>query len=118
MIPALFDVEHLVFDEAAGEDVYGDQVAGFLPAVSKKFVTYNSPRTTEPKLVTSDRGNTRDVVELEMIVLPDFGPVSAKDQMVIDGKEYEVIGEVEDYTKNPFNSEFGCFVVNLKKVSG
>ncbi|QMU19349.1 hypothetical protein [Gordonia rubripertincta] len=117
MIPALFDVEHLVFDEAAGEDVYGDQVAGFLPAVSKKFVTYNSPDTTEPKLV-SDTGNNRDVVELEMIVLPDFGPVSAKDQMVIDGEQYEVIGRVEDYTKNPFNAEFGCFVVNLKRVSG
>lgn len=113
MIPALFDVGHCVYS-GAGEDAHGNQVDSWAAPVSKKFVTYAAPRTTEPKLA----GHDRDVVEVEMIVHPDFGVVSPRDRMVVDGDTFEVIGKTEDYTKNPFRPDFGCLIINLKQVSG
>lgn len=38
--------------------------------------------------------------------------------MVVDGQTFEVIGNPEDYSKNPFRDDFGCLVVNLRKVNG
>lgn len=113
MIPALFAVGHQVYD-GAGEDALGNEVESWADPLAKKFVTWNAPRTSEPKLA----GHNRDVVEVEMIVLPDFGVVSSRDRMVVDGDTFEVIGLPEDYTKNPFRSDFGCYVLNLKAVSG
>lgn len=111
MIPALFDVGHQSY---SGDDVddYGNAEEGWAAPVAKKFVTYNQPITSEPKLV----GHNRDVVDFEMIVLPNFGPVKPQDRMVIDGTTYDVIGRPEDYTKNPFRNDFGCLVINLRVV--
>lgn len=112
MIPALFDVLHLPYT-GVDTDAYGNEVDTWGPGQSKKFVTFNNPQTTEPKIV----GHERDVVDLELVVLADFGRVSAKDRMVIDGDTYDVIGRPEDYTRNPFRRDFGCRVINLRLVS-
>lgn len=113
MIPALFNVTHRVF-AGAGSDAYGNPVESWSAGTAKKFVTFNTPRTSEPKLA----GHDRDVVDLELIVKPDFGLVGSRDHMVIDGREYEVIGLPEDFTKNPWRGDFGCYTINLRVVNG
>lgn len=113
MIPALFDVSHRVFS-ADGVDDHGNYVESWSAGVGKKFITFTTPRTSEPKLA----GHDRDVVEFELIVKSDFGVVSPQDRMVIDGIEYDVIGQPEDFTKNPWRTDFGCFTINLRLVNG
>lgn len=113
VIPARFDVLHRQFSSGAA-DSYGNPSASWSVGVAKKFVTFAAPRTSEPKLA----GHDRDVVELELIVLPGFGAVSHRDRMVIDGATFEVVGGIEDYSKNPWRNDFGCYTINLKAVHG
>ncbi|MBM7280363.1 hypothetical protein JTZ10_21700 [Gordonia rubripertincta] len=111
MIPALFDVEHLVFD-GEGKDDYGNDIESWGSPEPRKFVTFIDPESDELNLP----GHIRDTVDVGIIVLPDFGPVSPRDREVIDGIEYDVVGMPKDFTKNPFRPGFGCYVVTLKVV--
>lgn len=113
MIPARFTVGHSAYN-GSGTDAFGNPAESWGSPTSKVYITFGSPRTSEPKIAGSDR----DVVEFELIVRTDFGPVSSRDRMHIDGQVYEVIGKVEDYSKNPFRDDFGCLVINLKQVNG
>ncbi|MGW5521918.1 hypothetical protein [Gordonia sp. NPDC003950] len=79
-------------------------------------MTIQQPSSDEPDL-QANAGFVRDVAELGLVVLPDFGAVSARDRMTVDGVTYEVVGRPEGFVHNPFNAEFGCLVINLKVVS-
>lgn len=124
MIPALFDVDHLVFD-ASGEDAHGNPTAGWKPAVTKKFVTWANYSTSEPKVA----GHDRDVVDAGILVYPTDGNVPSGqrwfgdvpkpgDRMVIDGREFEVVGQPERADKAWFNTPILNWCINLKAVSG
>ena len=73
---------------------------------------WGAPQTSEPKLA----GHDREIVEVELLVPPGF-ECSARDRMVLDGVEFEVIGGVEMFDHNPFGWNPGG-IVNLKAVNG
>ncbi|MGB3602717.1 MAG: hypothetical protein WBA38_04095 [Gordonia sp. (in: high G+C Gram-positive bacteria)] len=109
--PLRFTVGHKVFD-AAGEDAHGNPVETWLPEVGKKVYGWGAPQSSEPKLA----GHDREIVEVELLVPPGF-VASARDRMVLDGVEFEVIGGPEHFDHNPFGWNPGG-VVHLKAVSG
>ena len=109
--PLLFTVGHRVWS-AGGEDAWGNTVEGWAEPVTKKVYGWGAPQTSEPKLA----GHDRDIVELELLVPPDF-VCSARDRMVLDGVEYDVIGEPEQYSHNPFGWNPGG-IINLRAVNG
>ncbi|MFT4125083.1 MAG: hypothetical protein QM662_02480 [Gordonia sp. (in: high G+C Gram-positive bacteria)] len=113
MIPALFDVGHKMYLEGAVDD-WGNPVDTWADPVSKKFITWADYATEDPKLA----GHDRDVVDAGIIVYPDFGSVSPRDRMVIDGIEYEVIGSPERNDKAWWDCDVLNRVINLKSVSG
>ena len=112
MIPALFDCGHQVYVSNSIDD-FGNETATWLPAVSKKFVTYATNDTSEPKIA----GHDRDVVDASIIVYPDFGVVKPRDRVSIDGIVFEVIGLPEDNTKTWFDTPVRNRVINLKAVN-
>ena len=117
MIPALFDVGHRVYSAGAVDDL-GMPVQAWAAPVGKKFVTWSSSpsetATSEPGVA----GHDRDVVECGIIVYLDFGSVSPRDRMVIDGTEYDVVGTPIRNDKTWFATEVLHWVINLKAVSG
>ncbi|SDT85094.1 hypothetical protein [Gordonia westfalica] len=110
-IPAVFDVEHLPFN-GTGADDYGNDVESWGEPDPRKFVTFIDPQSDELDLP----GHIRDSVDVGIIVLPDFGPVSPRDREVIDGTVYDVVGQPKDYTRIPSLTGGGCYVVTLKVV--
>lgn len=135
MIPALFDAGHRVYSDGV-EDDWGDTTAGWADPVMKKFITWATYATSEPKLA----GHDRDVVDCGIIVYPPtnthvpeaqrwFGdPPKPKDRIVIDGvynpdagewtNEYEVIGSPERNDKAWWDCDILNWVINLRRVSG
>lgn len=114
MIPALFDVDHLAFQEEGGVDGHGNKVPGWADPVAKKFVAWAEYyNTTEPQVV----GHDQDQVTAGIIVYPDFGEVNPRDRMVIDGQRFEVVGEPERSDKAWWDSNLLNWVINLKKVA-
>ena len=110
--PLLFTVGHCAYS-AGTEDDWGNIAAEWGNPVVKAVYGWGAPQGSEPKTA----GHERVVVEVELLVPPDFGAVSPKDRMVLDGVEYEVIGPIESYDHNPFGWNPGG-VVNLKAVTG
>lgn len=113
MIPALFDVGHKQYTEGV-EDAHGNVTPGWLPPVTKKFVTFATFTADEPAIA----GHSRDEVDCGIIVYPDFGPVNPMDRMVIDGQEYEVVGVPERNDKAWWDCSIRNWVIGLKQVNG
>ncbi len=119
--PLAHTVGHRVWSEGV-EDDWGNTVSGWADPVERPVYGWGAPQSSEPKLA----GHDRDVVEVELLVPPDFS-CSPRDRIVLDGvldpdtgqwsNEYEVIGHPEMYSHNPFGWNPGG-VVNLKAVSG
>lgn len=109
--PLLFTVGHRVFD-ASGEDAHGNPQVQWLAPVVKSVYGWGAPQSSEPKLA----GHDREIVEVELLVPPGF-VASARDRMVLDGQEFEVIGSPEHFDHNPFGWNPGG-VLDLKAVSG
>lgn len=109
--PLMFTVGHRVFGEGVEDDL-GNPVESWSPPVIKPVYGWGAPQSSEPKTA----GHNREVVEVELLVPPGFS-CSARDRMVLDGVEFDVIGAPEHYDHNPFGWNPGG-VVNLKVVSG
>ncbi|MGO3325318.1 hypothetical protein [Gordonia sp. (in: high G+C Gram-positive bacteria)] len=109
--PLLFSVGHRVYN-GSGEDAHGNPVESWATPVVREVYGWGSPQTSEPKLA----GHDREIVEVELLVPPGFS-CSARDRMVLDGVEFEVIGGPEMFDHNPFGWNPGG-IVNLKKVDG
>lgn len=82
------------------------------PPVTKQVYGWGAPTSSEPKLA----GHDRDIVEIELLVPPGF-ECGARDRIVLDGVEFDVIGEPQHYDHNPFGWNPGG-VINLKAVNG
>lgn len=113
MIPALHDVGHRVHS-TSGVDDHGNAVDSWAAVVAKKFVTWADYSTSEP----STAGHVRDEVDCGIIVYPDFGSVSPRDRMVIDGQEFEVVGQPSRNDKAPWMCDIENWVIHLKVVNG
>lgn len=93
-------------------DAHHNPVDAWSAPVPQPVIGWGPPATAEPKIA----GQDRVVVDQELLVPPEFvcGP---RDRMTLNGKLYEVIGEVEGTAGNPFLWIPGG-VVNLKRVDG
>lgn len=109
--PLRHTVGHRAYN-AGVVDEYGNDTEGWSAAVTKAVYGWGAPNTDEPKLA----GHDRDTVSIELLVPPGF-VCGARDRMILDGLEYEVIGDPETYDHNPFTWNPGG-VVNLRRVNG
>lgn len=109
--PLAHTVGHRVWSGGV-EDDWGNTTSGWADPVDKLVYGWGAPQSSEPKVA----GHDRDVVEVELLVPPEFS-CSARDRMVLDGVEFEVIGQPEMYSHSPFGWDPGG-VVNLKAVNG
>ncbi|QSL99754.1 head-to-tail stopper [Gordonia phage Ecliptus] len=108
--PLLFTVGHRVY-AADSVDEYGNAEEGWGAPIEKPVYGWGAPQGVEPKVA----GHERVEVEVELLVPPDFGAVSSRDRVILDGVEYDVIGPTESFDHNPFGWNPGG-VINLKVV--
>jgi hypothetical protein len=116
MLPTLFEVGVHTYSAGAGDD-YNPSTAVYAPpksqaGITKKVYGWAPVTSTEPKLA----GHDRVIVEIELLVPPDF-TVAPQDLIDLDDGQYEVVGWPEDWTKGPFGFVPGK-VVNLRRVEG
>src|SRR5690606_34434598 len=95
------------------EDDMGVPTEGWSDWAPHKVYGWGAPQTAEPKLA----GHDRQVVEIEVLVPPDFPALSHRAQARLDGGVFDVLGSVERYDHNPFGWDPGG-VLNLKRVEG
>lgn len=118
MIPALFEVWHRAYTgDPTVTDAHGNTIDSWADPIAKRFITWASFanfNTSEPGMP----GHARDVIDTGIIVYPDFGEVSPKDRMTVDGLEYEVIGHPIRSDKAWWDCDILNWVINLRKVSG
>lgn len=113
LIPALFDVGHSVY-AAGAVNAHGDSVDEWAAPVVKKFITWASYDTDEP----GKPGHDRDVISAGILVYPDFGVVSPRDRMTIDGQVFEVVGSPERADKAPWHCPVENWRIDLRQVNG
>lgn len=82
------------------------------PGTPVKVYGWSTPFTTEPKLA----GHDRVIVDVELLVPPGF-PSAPGSVIDLPVGQFEVIGEIQDYTRGPFGWEPGG-VVNLRRITG
>lgn len=92
-------------------DDFGNPVVGYAPVVDLPVFAVAPWGSTEP-MQGRDETDTR--VE---VFCPPATVLSARDVLVIDGLDYDVIGVVADYTRGPFGSNFGV-VYTARRVEG
>jgi hypothetical protein len=108
MYPLTQTIGHAVY-AAGAVDSHGNPAASWAAPVDVWVYGYG-PRgdSTEP-------AGTQVIVGLE-VYAPRMA-VDARDRFVVDGKTYEVDGEVGDWTKGPFGFTPGLTFA-LKRVEG
>ena len=95
MRPAETPIGVRAFVEGA-KDSHGNPVRSWRPPVERLvFGTYPRYRN-EPTV-----GRSETVVGLTVLAPPGF-EIDYRDRVVVDGVEYEVDGEVGDWTRGPF----------------
>lgn len=109
--PLLFTVGHKAY-VGAGEDSNGNEIPTYAPVVTRPVYGWGAPQRSEPKLA----GHNREVVEVELLVPPEFD-CKARDILILEGDEHEVIGGPEMFDHNPFGWNPGG-VINLRRSNG
>lgn len=94
------------------EDPFGNLVSSWSETEPVKVYGWETPSTDEPELA----GHDRVVVDL-LVLVPPRAPIGAHDRVVVGGREFEVIGEVEDAGNGPFGFDPGARV-KLRRVEG
>ncbi|WP_280507803.1 hypothetical protein [Nocardia flavorosea] len=110
-IPARYPVIHTHFIGMTYDD-YGELIEEWADPVEVKIFGVDFPRTEE--LVES--GHDRLIVDKIALVPPTL-TVGVRDRFQIEGKSYEVIGEVESAEANPFGWNPGGRL-KLQRVAG
>lgn len=94
-------------------DAHGNPEKSWGPAASHPVCGWSAPSSGEPKLA----GHDRVVVDIELIAPVAF-PAKPQDLVVLEGREFEVLGEPEDYEHGPFGFRPGVLIWNLQRVEG
>lgn len=114
-LPLLFKVRWHEFDPTATNDL-GNKVEAWKPPVERLVYGWGPPQLQAPKEVLV--GTNRFVVNLELMVPPNWGPIKDGDKIQLDDDSWwRVVGPKEDYEHNPFGWNPGS-VVNLVMVKG
>lgn len=109
MYPTRFEITHIVRvrtgENALGQPIYAEtrrsrRVYGWQPASENERVT----AALAGRTIT------------DLILLTPDGDYNAADGVVIDGRDYEVLGDAEDHNAGPFGFAPG-YSVRLRKVT-
>lgn len=101
---------HRVYSEGS-DDAHGNPVQSWAAPVDVAALWW-SPSSTEPLLAGHDR------VSVDVVLVVDSAlSVSPHDRFVLDSKEYEVLGEPEDYDHGPYSVP-GRKPVHLGRLDG
>jgi hypothetical protein len=109
-IPTPWTVDVLHYETGA-EDEYGNDVEAWSAPDTQPVHGWGPAGSVE------QGGWQRQVVADLQLYAPAGFRVGPHDRVVVDGRTFEVEGDVEDYTKGPFGFRPGLRV-NLRKVSG
>lgn len=92
-------------------DVHGNEVVSWgAPVIYPVYAI--APRSSSEPVP----GRSEVIVGLS-VYAPHGVMIGPRDRVVIDGEEYEVEGEIADYTKGPFGYKPGI-VINLRRAEG
>lgn len=114
--PFLFIAYRHAWSAGAADD-YGEAADTYTPAANttgtetKAF--WAAPISEEPKLA----GHDRVAVDLELFV-PKGTTATAHDLWDVDDKQYEAVGEPEEYNHGPFGMDDNPLVINLRRIEG
>lgn len=118
--PTIHTVGHHVWTPGVEEDAHGNLVDGWVPPLDEdgtevRVIGWSVPSSTEPALA----GHDRVVVDIELLVPPGvpFKPRDVVDLPGLNAGQFEIVGEIRDYTSGPFGWSPGG-VVNLSRVEG
>ena len=95
-----------------GLDAHNNPIVGYAEPEPLMVYGWEVPRTAEPLRA----GHDRVIVDLSMFVPPGT-EISAHDRVVINDREFEVVGEVEDAGNGPFGFDPGA-TVQLRRIEG
>ncbi len=104
-LPTPFTVLHRAYITDA-EDAHGNPVDDWTPPTTVPVYGWAAPNSTEPK-----RAGIDAVVVTLQVIAPVF-TAGDKDRVIVQGVEYDVVGDVEDWNHGPFGFAPGV-VVNL-----
>jgi hypothetical protein len=110
VIPLLFTVGHRAYSDS-GEDAHGNPAEDYADPVDVEAIWW-SPSSSEPALA----GHDRVAIDL-VVVVSSATPVGPHDSLVVEGREYEVVGYPEDYDHGPWWSP-NRKPVNVRRVEG
>lgn len=97
---------------SSGEDAHGNAIPTFAAAVDTPAFWW-TPTSTEPRLAGQDR------VIVDMFVVVDSATaVYPHDRIDVEDREFEVIGEPEDYDHGPFGYSPRRRPIALRRVDG
>lgn len=113
-IPTPWTVGHKVWSES-GRDAHGNAVDVWADPVDVP-VHGVAPLVREGR--EPDSGNRSLVVEGLQLFAPAGTRIDAMDRVVWRGEEFEVDGEVGDYTSGPWRNPVAGVVINLKRAEG
>lgn len=102
-------IGHAVYQPGA-EDAHGNVEDGHADPVDVLVFGYG------PRYDSTEPGGTQVIIGLQVLA-PKSLIVGSRDEFVVDGRRYEVDGELGDWTNGPFSYEPGI-EFNLKRVEG
>jgi hypothetical protein len=102
--------------QAGATDSHGNPADTWAEPVDVSVYGYGPRTDTRGSTGSDEPGGTQVIVGKE-VYAPKTLAVSEKDRFVIDGRTYEVDGELGDWTTGPFGFEPGI-VINLKRAEG
>lgn len=111
MIPLLFTVGLRSYSDDPETDAHGNTASEWSDPVDTEAVWW-SPSSSEPALA----GHDRVAIDLVVVVASSVA-VGPHDRIVVEGREYEVIGYPEDYDHGPWWSP-NRKPVNVRRVEG
>lgn len=103
------EVERWSYDST---DPFGNPAPAWADPVPVKVYGWEPPKSDEPVLA----GHDRVVVDLQVLAPPGV-EVGSHDRVIVQGRRYEVVGEIEDAGNGPFAFNPGARF-NLRRVEG
>jgi len=103
---------HLVY-VAGAKDAHNNPADSWLPAVAVSVYGWG-PRVS---LAQAEPGGTQ-ILEGRDVYAPRTWAVGAKDKVRIDGDDWTVQGDPDDWSTGPLGRSVGQKVVHLKRVEG
>lgn len=93
-------------------DSHGNAIDAWADPIGYPVYAIAPTTSNEP-----DPSRTAVVTGYTLLAPPDGEPVTPLDRFVLDGVEWEVVGEIADWTRGPFGFRPGVSI-NLTRAAG